>query len=70
MHFSFYCYSTIFFTLHSAFVFVFELTLTFIILSNGKHVLVSTVLNQSPINIDFRRYLNEHKWNLWIHLCE
>jgi hypothetical protein len=35
-----------------------------------KNVLVSTVLDQSPINICFRRYLDEHTWSLWLHLCE
>jgi hypothetical protein len=35
-----------------------------------KNVLVSTVLAQAPLNITFRRTLNEHKWNLWITLCQ
>jgi hypothetical protein len=28
------------------------------------------VLAQAPLNITFRRTLNEHKWNLWITLCQ
>jgi hypothetical protein len=35
-----------------------------------KNVLVATVLAQTPINITFRRTLNDHKWTQWIHLCQ
>jgi hypothetical protein len=35
-----------------------------------KNVLVATVLAQSPLNICFRRGLNDHKWNAWLHLCQ
>jgi hypothetical protein len=34
-----------------------------------KNVLVSTVLAQTPINITFRRGLNEHKYNEWLNMC-
>jgi hypothetical protein len=35
-----------------------------------KSVSVSTVLARTPINISFRRGLNDHKWSQWLHLCE
>jgi hypothetical protein len=35
-----------------------------------KSVSVSTVLAHTPINISFRRGLNDHKWSQWLHLCE
>jgi hypothetical protein len=35
-----------------------------------KNVLVSSVLEQTPLNIAFRRTLNEYKYNLWLHLCQ
>jgi hypothetical protein len=35
-----------------------------------KNVLVSTVLAQTPLNITFRRSLNDHKYNEWLHLCQ
>lgn len=35
-----------------------------------KNVLVSTVLANTPLNISFRRGLNDHKWMEWLHLCQ
>jgi hypothetical protein len=35
-----------------------------------KHVLVSNVLAQTPLNICFRRSLNDHKWYEWLHLYQ
>jgi hypothetical protein len=35
-----------------------------------KNVLVSTVLATQPINITFRRGLNDNKWLQWLHLCQ
>ena len=35
-----------------------------------KNVLVSTVLANTPLNITFRRGLNDHKWLQWLHLCQ
>ena len=35
-----------------------------------KNVLVSTVLATNPINISFRRGLNDNKWVQWLHLCQ
>jgi hypothetical protein len=35
-----------------------------------KNVLVANVLSQTPLNIGFRRVLNDHKWNQWVHLCQ
>src|SRR3954464_11275943 len=35
-----------------------------------KNVLVSTVLANTPLNISFRRGLNDHKWLEWLHLCQ
>jgi hypothetical protein len=35
-----------------------------------KNVLVSTVLATDPINISFRRGLNNNKWVQWLHLCQ
>jgi hypothetical protein len=35
-----------------------------------KNVMVSTVLNQTPINVCFRRGLNDHKWIEWLDLCQ
>jgi hypothetical protein len=35
-----------------------------------KNVLVSTVLAQTPLNITFRRSLNEPKYIEWLHLCQ
>ena len=35
-----------------------------------KNVLVSTVFAQTPINITFRRGLNDHKYNEWLNLCQ
>jgi hypothetical protein len=35
-----------------------------------KHVLVSTVLASAPLNITFRRGLNDNKWLQWLHLCQ
>jgi hypothetical protein len=35
-----------------------------------KNVLVSTVLATVPINITFRRGLNDTKWVQWLHLCQ
>jgi hypothetical protein len=35
-----------------------------------KNVLVSTVLEQIPVNISFRRRLNEQKYYEWLLLCQ
>jgi hypothetical protein len=35
-----------------------------------KNVLVSTVLATQPINITFRRGLNDNKWLQWLQLCQ
>jgi hypothetical protein len=35
-----------------------------------KNVLVSKVFATAPINISFRRGLNDNKWLEWIHLCQ
>jgi hypothetical protein len=35
-----------------------------------KNVLVSTVLATEPINIYFRRGLDNNKWLQWLHLCQ
>jgi hypothetical protein len=35
-----------------------------------KNVLVSTVLATQPINVTFRRRLNDNKWVQWLHLYE
>jgi hypothetical protein len=35
-----------------------------------KNVLVANVLGQTPLNIGFRRLLNDNKWNEWLHLCQ
>jgi hypothetical protein len=35
-----------------------------------KNVVVSIVLSTEPINISFRRGLNDNKWLQWIHLCQ
>jgi hypothetical protein len=35
-----------------------------------KNVLVSTVFATVPINISFRRGLNDQKWLQWLHLCQ
>jgi hypothetical protein len=32
-------------------------------------MLVSIVLSQTPLNIGFRRPLNDNTWNDWLHLC-
>jgi hypothetical protein len=35
-----------------------------------KNVLVSTVFATEPLNISFRRGLNDNKWVQWLHLCQ
>jgi hypothetical protein len=35
-----------------------------------RDVLVSTVLSQTPLNITFRRGLNDQKYDEWLHLCQ
>jgi hypothetical protein len=35
-----------------------------------KNILASTVFATVPINISFRRSLNDHKWLQWLHLCQ
>jgi hypothetical protein len=35
-----------------------------------KNVLVSTVLETTPLNISFRRGLNDNKWLQWLNLCQ
>jgi hypothetical protein len=35
-----------------------------------KNVLVSTIFATVPINISFRRGLNDQKWLQWLHLCQ
>jgi hypothetical protein len=35
-----------------------------------KNVLVSTVFATHPINITFRRGLNDNKWMQWLNLCQ
>lgn len=35
-----------------------------------KNILVADVLNQTPLNIVFRRGLTGSKWNDWLHLCQ
>ena len=35
-----------------------------------KNVLVSTAHASQPLNISFRRGLNDNKWLQWIHLCQ
>jgi hypothetical protein len=35
-----------------------------------KNVLISTVLATAPLNISFRRGLNDKKWLQWMHLCQ
>jgi predicted phosphoadenosine phosphosulfate sulfurtransferase len=37
---------------------------------HDKNVLVSIVLASEPLNISFRRGLNDNKWLQWIHLCQ
>jgi hypothetical protein len=32
--------------------------------------MVATVLAKIPLNITFRRTLNDYKWNQWLHLCQ
>jgi hypothetical protein len=34
-----------------------------------KNVTVAQVLAQSPLNITFRRILNDNKWTAWLQLC-
>jgi hypothetical protein len=34
-----------------------------------KYSLVASVLAQTPLNITFRRALNDFKWNEWLYLC-
>jgi hypothetical protein len=34
-----------------------------------KNVSVADVLAHAPLNIHFRRVLNENKWMAWLHLC-
>ena len=34
-----------------------------------KNVLVLALLAQTPLNISFRRGLNDNKWAEWVHLC-
>jgi hypothetical protein len=35
-----------------------------------KNIMVATVLAQTPLNITFRRSLNDYKWNQWLNLCQ
>jgi hypothetical protein len=39
-------------------------------ITQHKNVLVSTVFATEPINISFRRGLNDNKWVQWLHLCQ
>jgi hypothetical protein len=39
-------------------------------IAQHRDVLVSTVLAQNPLNITFRRGLNDHKYMEWLHLCQ
>jgi hypothetical protein len=34
-----------------------------------KNVMVAHVLNQTPLNIEFRRVLSGNRWTSWLHLC-
>jgi hypothetical protein len=35
-----------------------------------KNVMVSMVLNQTPINVCFRQGLNDRKWIEWLNFCQ
>jgi hypothetical protein len=35
-----------------------------------KNILVSTVLAHTPLNITFRRGLNNNRWLQWMNLCQ
>jgi hypothetical protein len=40
------------------------------IMQRKKNVSVAIVLAQTPINITFRRNINDKKWTQWLHLCQ
>jgi hypothetical protein len=35
-----------------------------------KQVSIANVLNENPLNIDFRRTLTGDRWNMWLHLVQ